>query len=141
MCSRTYEAGCIDKCPPPPQFHGQIRQPRHVCASSYSSFSTRRRSNLALYFSYDSRKFRSTRDEKMSSPRGLFAGGMGAIGTLAPLFRRRSGLVVRVGDGVANEGSGVPLRNNDKGFKVIRDRRGLCRTFRYMLKFRSALLA
>ena len=47
---------------------------------SERSFSSRFRSKAERYRSYDSRKFLSTRAEKMSSPRGLVAGGIEGMG-------------------------------------------------------------
>jgi hypothetical protein len=55
--------------------------PVQVLAAACRSRSSRLRSNLARYRSYASRKLRSTRDEKMSSPRGFAVGGIDGIGT------------------------------------------------------------
>ncbi len=53
------------------------RHPRPLRLSRI--FSSRRFSNAARYRSYPSLNARSTRDEKMSSPRGLVVGGMGGM--------------------------------------------------------------
>jgi len=47
--------------------------------ASASAFSFLLLSKASLYRSYDSRKFLSTREVKMSSPRGFVDGGMGGI--------------------------------------------------------------
>lgn len=54
--------------------------PHHVFFHSKYSFSSRLLSNAARYRSYDSRKFLSTREENINSPRGLFAGGIACMG-------------------------------------------------------------
>ena len=85
---------------------------------------------------------RSTRDEKINSPRGLDVGGMGAMGIdeLRLLgggdgdgFRER-----REGGGGTGAGRGNKKENRLKG---SRDCIGGWRTFRYMLKLRSARFA
>lgn len=55
--------------------------PVQVLSAACRSRSSRLRSNAARYRSYASRKLRSTRDEKMSSPRGFVVGGIDGIGT------------------------------------------------------------
>ena len=54
--------------------------PYHFLWRSLYTFTSRFLSNAEWYRSYDSRKFLSMRDENMSSPRGLAAGGMGEMG-------------------------------------------------------------
>ena len=54
--------------------------PYHFLWRSLYSFTSRFLSNAEWYRSYDSRKFLSMRDENMSSPRGLAAGGMREMG-------------------------------------------------------------
>ena len=85
---------------------------------------------------------RSTRDEKINSPRGLDVGGMGAMGIdeLRLLgggdgdgFRER-----REGGGGTGAGRGNKKENRLKG---NRDWIGGWRTFRYMLKLRRARFA
>jgi hypothetical protein len=65
------------------RFHGIFCEshPLQVRAAVCRSRSSRLRSNAARYRSYASRKVRSTRDEKMSSPRGFVVGGIDGIGT------------------------------------------------------------
>jgi hypothetical protein len=68
----------------------------------------------------------------MSSPRGLFAGGIGAIGAGALEGRG-------VGDGARDWVDRWKMKG--KGLMENVERRGGRRTFRYMLKFRRALFA
>lgn len=85
----------------------------------------------------------------MSSPRGFVVGGIGAMGTDATCLE--SGLLprrVRSGLGVGCEGRdcwaspGVSRgKRKASGLNRKRDRRGRWRTFRYMLKLRSARFA
>ena len=63
--------------------------PYHFLCRSLYSFTSRFLSNAERYRSYDSRKFLSMRDENISSPRGLAAGGMGEIGRVADIERSR----------------------------------------------------
>jgi hypothetical protein len=63
--------------------------PYHFLWRSLYSFTSRFLSNADRYRSYDSRKFLSIRDENMSSPRGLAAGGMGGMGRVADVERSR----------------------------------------------------
>lgn len=56
-----------------------INLPHHVFFHSEYSFSSRFLSNADRYLSYESRKHLSIREEKISSPRGFFAGGMVGI--------------------------------------------------------------
>jgi hypothetical protein len=65
------------------RFHGIFSQshPVQVPAAACRSRSSRLRSNAARYRSYASRKLRSTREEKKSSPRGFVVGGIDGIGT------------------------------------------------------------
>jgi hypothetical protein len=62
---------------------------------SERSLSSRFRSKAERYRSYDSRKFLSTRAEKMSSPRGLVAGGIEGMGR----EEEEDGEGLRVGEG------------------------------------------
>ncbi len=84
----------------------------------------------------------------MSSPRGFDAGGMGEMGT------EELRLDMRVGEGewrrppssVTGEGGrdgdgDVRGKRKENGLKGNLDRSGGCRTFKNMLKFRSARLA
>ena len=80
----------------------------------------------------------------MSSPRGLEEGGMGGMGTeelrldglLGEGDLRRDG----EGRGEGVEGA-VRGNRNEKGLNGSFERKGGCRTFKYMLKFRNALFA
>ena len=63
--------------------------PYHFFCRSLYSLTSRFLSNADRYRSYDSRKFLSMRDENMSSPRGLAAGGMGGMGRAADAERSR----------------------------------------------------
>lgn len=91
--------------PPEPAFVGagvgarsqNNNLPYHFLWRSLYSFTSRFLSNADRYRSYDSRKFLSMRDEKMSSPRGLAAGGMGGMGRVADVERSRR---------LVNEGEG-----------------------------------
>jgi len=57
-------------------------RPIHVLVKKASrSRASRRFSNAARYFSYESRKDRSTFDENINSPLGLVLGGIDGIGT------------------------------------------------------------
>jgi hypothetical protein len=64
------------------RFHGIFSHshPLQVRAAACRSRSSRLRSNAERYRSYASRKLRSTRDEKMSSPRGFVVGGIDGMG-------------------------------------------------------------
>ena len=66
------------------RFHGNFcrSHPLQVHAAACRSRSSRLRSKAVRYRSYASRKPRSTRDEKMSSPRGFVVGGIDGIGTV-----------------------------------------------------------
>lgn len=66
------------------RFHGNFcrAHPLQVRAAACRSRSSRLRSKAVRYRSYASRKPRSTRDEKMSSPRGFVVGGIDGIGTV-----------------------------------------------------------
>ncbi len=58
-----------------------VIQPNHVASYVARSCSSRFLSNALRYRSYDSLNDRSTREEKISSPRGFNEGGIGAMGT------------------------------------------------------------
>jgi hypothetical protein len=66
------------------RFHGNFcrSHPIEVRAAACRSRSSRLRSKAVRYRSYASRKPRSTRDEKISSPRGFVVGGIDGIGTV-----------------------------------------------------------
>lgn len=68
----------------------------------------------------------------MSSPRGLFAGGIGVMG--AGALDRRG-----VGDGACDWVG--RWKTNGNGLMENVERRGGRRTFKYILKFRRALFA
>lgn len=86
----------------------------------------------------------STRDEKMSSPRGFAAGGIGAIGREIDADLAR-GLAVCVGDidrdEVAIVGSLGLGKKKESGFHANLDAKGGLRTLRYMLNERRARFA
>lgn len=63
--------------------------PYHFLCRSVYSFSSRFLSNAERYRSYDSRKFLSMREENISSPRGLAAGGICGMGRAADVERCR----------------------------------------------------
>lgn len=126
-------------------------QPSHVAAYTSRSRSSRRRSNALRYRSYASRKERSTRLEKMSSPRGFDDGGIGAMGTdelrfAAPPARRggdgerRRASRFAAGGGGGDEGAGRGKRSAN-GLKGSLERSGGCRTLRYMFRLRNARFA
>lgn len=107
---------------------------------SARSFSSRFRSKAERYRSYDSRKFLSTRPEKISSPRGLEAGGIEGMGRDADGDLDR----LRVGEGERERGtwddedkafelSSGRGKKKDSGLKDILDRSGSLRTLKYML--------
>lgn len=134
-----------------------MTQPSHVRSCAARSRSSLRRSNAVRYRSYESRNWRSTRDEKMSSPRGFDEGGIGDRGTTEELrFESRPSrdgerrLVlppsVGVGVGLVGVGAGVGVgdvrpKSIENGLKGSLDRSGGWRTFRYILKFLSARFA
>jgi hypothetical protein len=80
----------------------------------------------------------------MSSPRGVDAGGMGAIGTgiasevFGSVFEALSG---GEGDAERTAKGGGRGKKKEKGLKMNLKRRGGLRRFRYMLKDRRALFA
>lgn len=124
-------------------------------------------SHSSRYFSYPSLNGSLTFDEKMSSPRGFKDGGMGARGfALLPDRGERERVLSEVEErlactrgrggrltvGFAGElgelhagvlpvdiGGGGGARKRRNGFRD--HRRGGCFVLRYMLKYRSALLA
>lgn len=63
--------------------------PYHFLRRSLSSLSSRLLSYAERYRSYESRKFLSMREENISSPRGLAAGGMGGMGRMVDVERGR----------------------------------------------------
>ena len=76
----------------------------------------------------------------MSSPRGLFEGGMEGMGIAdEERFPRRVGDGVRGDDGVAEEEGAGRARRKDSGLSM--EARGAARMLRYMLKLRSARFA
>ncbi len=82
----------------------------------------------------------------MSSPRGLEAGGIGAMGTeelrLLELAEDGDGLRLRGEWGEMGEvGGDGRAKRNAKGLKGSLERRGGCRMLRYMLKLRRARFA
>ena len=87
--------------------------PYHFLWRSLYSFTSRFLSNAERYRSYDSRKFLSMRDENMSSPRGLAAGGMGGMGRVVDVERSR---LVNEGEGVW-DGSTGRAKKKDSGFQ------------------------
>jgi hypothetical protein len=111
-------------------------QPHHVVAAASLCLSSLLRSNVARYRSYDSRNDRSTREENMSSPRGLVVGGIDGI-VVDP---------VRAPDRVGEDGgsdcdSSGRGKKNARGFRRSFERSGGLRTFRYILNDRRALFA
>lgn len=123
-------------------------QPSHVASYASRSRSSRFRSNALRYRSYDSRNERSTRDENISSPRGLLDGGIGEIGTdeLRLDMRMGEGARRRLTSGVVGdegrEGDGeVRGKRNENGLKGNFERRGGCLTFKYIFRFRRAWFA
>jgi hypothetical protein len=105
--------------------------PTHVLFHSPYSLSSLLLSNAARYRSYDSTKLLSTLDEKISSPRGFFAGGI--VGIV------RLDLAPPGGDGDLVPDSSLGRgKKKESGFQY---RRGGFLTFRYMLNERSARFA
>lgn len=125
------------------RFHGIFCQnhPVQVRAAACRSRSSRLRSKAARYRSYASRKPRSTRDEKISSPRGFVVGGIDGIGTA-----EEERFPSRVGEeDLARFEDVGPLGEAGRGKRyesgLYRDLRGAWRMLRYILKFRSARFA
>jgi hypothetical protein len=112
-----------------------INLPYHVFFHSVYSLSSLLLSNADRYLSYDSRNAFSTREEKISSPRGFFAGGMGGMVRVvdADLDLVPGGEGDRELDKIG-ESLGLG-KKKESGFHL--DRRGGF-TFRYMLNERSA---
>ena len=83
----------------------------------------------------------------MSSPRGLEVGGIGDIGTEELRLESRVGEGDRargegdVGDGGRDGDGEVRGNRNEKRLNGSLDCSGGCRTFRYILKLRSARFA
>ena len=97
-----------------------ISFPHHVFFQSKYSFSSRLLSKAARCLSYDSRKFLSTREENINSPRGLFAGGMACIGrdVDVDLGRVPGGEGDGGGDGEeANDGAWGLGKKKESGFQ------------------------
>jgi hypothetical protein len=100
------------------------------------AFSSRRRSKADRYRSYPSLNDRLTRDEKMSSPRGLEVGGIAGI---MVGLDDVSGLGFEGSLGGIVGGGGVEERRKGRGMYDRMDGLG-CRMFKCIFKGRSALL-
>ncbi|CCL98732.1 uncharacterized protein FIBRA_00737 [Fibroporia radiculosa] len=133
-----------------PRIHGIFKctHPTHVFAYSARSRHSLFRSNAARYRSYDSRNPRSTRDENISSPRDVDAGGIGDIGTeelrFVLLALGEGDRARRTGEGtivVVTRVESVRPNRKERGLKGNFDRKGGWRTFRCMLNCRSARFA
>lgn len=125
-----------------PSLHGifSMSQPHQVLASSSRCRSSRLRSKAERYRSYASRNPRSTREENMSSPRGLVVCGI-VWRVVEAADTRPPGLGARVGDIGRDGGSEGRGKKNESGFKGNLERNGGLRTLRYMFRDRRALFA
>lgn len=113
-----------------------------LAAVSLRSLSSLRLSKADRCFSYPSRNGLEIREENMSSPRGFDAGGMGFSGCEADADGDRERDRMASDDGRLDTGdAGDERRSQDITGIEKRAVNGGFRTFKYMLKDRSARLA